>query len=336
MNVIHNEKIMKARNANKVLMIVGIILIIVSLVFFYFAFTRNSSDEKNVKYFNDYIEHDGDRVGARTYLDVKYLSESVVVYDDTTDAYYFASDGTYTYMVYLKRNYAEKILARKDLDKNPERIAGITKKIGSDVQKIAIDVYNQYFIEENDEKVTNYTFYKIFGDLYLDSTETFSTAVSGFLFGGIFFFGFGLILSIVGFVFVKRFNKNINNIPTDEFNRIENEMGSPDCEFYYGNKVVLTKSFLIMMDNKFAYYKYDDIIWIYRVEHKTNGIHTADAINLCLKDGKSYQICYSGIGSSKQRAQYDAVWNKLVGNNPNIIIGYTPDNIRKYKEIAHK
>lgn len=332
MNRVKNQRILKVYKGNIRLIIIGVVIFLLSFVFFYLGSQQDSKDTDNIVYINQLIESNGDKTGKKAYLNVRYLSPKVVVYDDTTDAYYFAADEKYYYLVYLKESKANELL-NKDLSNNPEKIIGSSKKIPSDVQGIAMEAYNKYFLEEGEEKVTDSTFYNVFGDVYLDATDTFSSLASIYMFLGVIGFFTGLLLIVIGTVFTLTIKKNINSLSEYDLAKIEGELDNSSSFYYFNNKLCLTPSYLVMLDNKFKAYEYRNIVWIFPFEQRYNGIRTNKAIKIGTNDGKIYMIANMAVATKTMQAVYDEIWNSIIEKNQNIKIGYLPENITYFNTV---
>lgn len=332
MNRIVNLKLKKIISANKRWLFIGIALILISFVFFYLGTTQDSNDSKNIVYLNELIEGNGTKTGKKAYLTVKYLSPKVVVYDDTTDAYYYAFDGTYYYLVYMKEKDAN-VLLNKNLENSPEKLIGSTKSIPSDVSKIAVDAYNQYFKSDDKASVAYENAYDIFGDVYLDTTDTFSAMASVYMFFGVFMFIGGIGFVIVGLILTLKFKKDISSMSADQLESIQREMDDANTKYFCNDRLCLTVNNLIMLNGKFKFYNYRDIIWIYPHEQYYNGIRTSKSIMIGCSDGKVYPIANMAVATKNQKDMYDLVWNEIISKNMNIKIGYVPENISYFNEV---
>lgn len=333
MNRVNNSNILKSYKGCIRIFIIGVLVFFLSFVLFYLGSGQDSKDTDNIKYLNELIESREEKTGKKSYLTVSYLTDKIVVYDDTTNAYYFAFDGKYYYMVYLKEADAKRML-NKDLSKNPEKIIGSSKNIPSDVKKIAIEVYNDYFLNDGDEKLTISTFYNVFGDVYLDTTDTFSSTASMYMIFGFISFISGIILSLIGITFTIRFKKNIKSLSDDDLLKIEREMEDNNAFYYEKKKLYLTENYLIMLDGRFNVYNYKDIVWMYPFEQRYNGIRTNKAIKISTNDGKTNIIANTSIATKQQKAIYDEIWNTIAQKNPSMKIGYIPDNISYFKDLV--
>lgn len=332
MNRVKNEKILKVYRGNIRLIIIGVVIFLLSFVFFYLGTAQDSKDSSNIVYLNELIESSGDKTGKKAYLNISYLSPKVVVYDDTTDAYYLAADESYYYLVYMHEGDAKRI-SNKDLSNYPEKVIGSSKSIPTDVKNIVIEAYNKYLIEEGEEKIDSNTFYNVFGDVYLDTTDTFSSLASIYMLLGVCSFFTGILLLIIGIVFTCKFKKNINLLSEYDLGKIEGEMSDSTSFFYCNDKLCLTPNYLIMLDSKFKAYSYSDILWIFPFEQRYNGVRTNKAIKIGTSDGKIYMIANMGIATKAMQAVYDEVWNSIISKNSCIRVGYLPENISYFNEV---
>lgn len=332
MNRIFNLKLKKIGNSNKKWLFIGIALVLISFVFFYLGVSQDSSDSNNIVYLNELIEGSGTKTGKKAYLNVTYLSPKVVVYDDTTDAYYYAFDGTYYYLVYMREKDAN-VLLNKDLENNPEKLIGSTKSIPSDVTKIALEAYNKYFKADDKEEVSLANSYEVFGDIYLDTTDTFSAMASVYMVFGVIGFVSGLGFLIVGLIYTLKFKKDISSLSDDQLESIQREMDDTNTKYYCRDSLCLTVNNLIMLNGKFKFYNYRDIIWIYPHEQYYNGIRTNKSIMIGCSDGKLYSVANMSVATKTQKEMYEEIWNEIISKNMNIKIGYLPENIAYYNEV---
>ena len=332
MNRIVNEKLKKISSSNKKWLIIGVALVLISIVFFYLGSTQDSKDTENIVYLNELIEGSGKKTGKKAYLNIKYLSPKVVVYDDTTDAYYYAFDGSYYYLVYMKEKDAN-VLLNKDLENNPEKLVGSSKSIPNDVTKIALEAYNKYFRAEDQEEVSLAKSYEVFGDVYLDTTDTFSAMASVYMIFGVTGFISGLGFLIVVLIYTLKFKKDISSLSDDQLESIQREMAEFNTKYYCGNRLCLTNNNLVMLNGRFKFYNYKDIIWIYPHEQYYNGIRTNKSIMIGCSDGKLYSIANMSVATKSQKEMYEEIWNEIISKNMNIKIGYLPENIAYYNEV---
>lgn len=326
-----NKDVISAKNRNLFILVFGVLFFILTVILIGLCIRQDKIDSDNIVYLNDVIEREDDKEGKKVYLDVEEIYSAFAVYDDKTDAYYYVYDGKYYYIVYLKESkYLE--LSNMDLSENPYRLEGITHKVTDDVMNIAIEDYNEDLLED-EEAMDEYSFYKMFGDVYLDQTVSYSETASMYNVFAVFTGFIGLILSIVGGVGFIRFNNNVKKLDGNEIDSIESEMADKESFYYKAIKLYLTKNYIVMLNGRFQVYKYSDILWMYPFEQRYNGIRTNRAIKIFTKDGKTTMLANIGVATKTQKAIYDEVWNTIVEKNPNIVFGYTNENIKHFNEV---
>ena len=329
-----NKHVLNLKKKSKRTIIIGIVMIIISLVFFYLSSVQNEKDNKNIKYFNDILESDS-KIGLKSYLNISWLSSEFAVRDDITDAFYYAYDGNYYYIVFLDKEKATELL-KMDLKNNPVKIIGVTKNIPDDVKKIAIEDYNSS-IEDGEEKLTYERFGRVFGNIYLDQTKSISTISNisddyiAIVIGvGASLIIISLILTPVGTIFLL----SIKRISDTDIQILDSEMNNSNSKFYDKVNVYLTPNYLIILDWKMTYYKYTDILWMYSHEDSYNGIRVDKAIEMLTKDAKTTIFAKTVFLTKNQKSVYDEIWNTIASKNPDIMLGYTNENITYFKDVV--
>lgn len=329
-----NKHILDIKKRSKRTSIIGVIIIIISFVFFYLSSVQDEKDNENIKCLNDISQ----KTGEMTYLNISGLSSEFAVYDDTTDAFYYAYDGTYYSIVFLDKEKATELL-NMDLKSNPVKITGIRKSIPDDVKKIIIEDYNsalergEFQVEEGEEKLTNDNFYKFFGNAYLDQTQSTSTSSNIYLVVGILTFFTGFITAIVGLITSISISSRMKKISDVDVQMLEREMSNNESFYYDKAKVYLTPNYLIILDGRLLYYKYSDILWMYSYEYRYKGMRTVKAIKILTKDAKTSMFANLPLATKTQKAIYDEIWNAIAGKNPNIKLGYSSENVKYFKGV---
>ena len=327
-----NEIILKNRRKCKLLIVWGVILLLISLCVFYLAIKQDEKDTENMVYLNDAIENHTGEVGGKAYLTIKGLSSAFAVNDDTTNAYYFATDGDYYYILFLKKEtYLE--LKNKDLENSPEKLVGIIERTSEEIKKIAIDDYNSGLSEEA-PKLTLLNFNNYFGEYYLNETISYSDTTSIYNVITFLFSITGLSLLFVGIFRTVNFNSNMKKINPMEISLIESEMNSSEAFYYNKLKLYLTKNYLIILNGNFIVYKYSDILWMYPFEQKYYGATVSKAIKIFTVDGKTTMFANISIQNKTQKQTYEEIWETILNKNSNIKLGYTKENIAYFKEVS--
>ena len=326
-----NKNVIDSRNRNLFFIAFGVLFIILTFVLIGLSIKQDNKDTSNIKYLNDVIENSNEEQGQKVYLNISAISASFAGYDDKTDAYYFVYDGQYYYIVYLKESEYLKI-SDMDLSNNPYRVEGIARNIGDDVKNIAIEQWNSDLYEDEDP-ITDSSFYNYFGDVYLDQTSIYSETTSMYNVFAFFTGIIGLVLAIVGVVNHLKFSSNVKKFDGQEIDSIEAEMSDNDSFYYKNIKLYLTRNYIIMLNGQFKIYKYSDILWMYPFEQRYNGIRTNKAIKIFTRDGKTSMVASVAYATKTQKAIYDEVWNTIIEKNPNIVLGYTGENIKHFNDV---
>lgn len=333
-----NKNILAIKKRGRITTIIGVVLIILSIVLISLSANQNEKDEQNIKYLNELIESNDRKTGEKAYLNINWLSSKFAVYNDTTDAYYFAYDGDYYYIIYMTESKASELL-NMDLENNPVEITGVTRSISDDVRDIAIEDYNSE-LEDNEEALTTSNFYNIFGDIYLDQTSTYSTTTDMYSAFGILIFFFGLITTLVGIISSISVSSRMKKISDVDIQILESEMNNSESFYYDKVKLYLTPNYIIMVDGRLLYYKYSDILWMYSYESRYNGFRTNKAIKILTNDAKTSMFANTPLATKQGKAIYDEIWDTIVSKNPNMKLGYTTENIKYFngviKEIKNK
>lgn len=277
------------------------------------------------------IEENEDK---KAYLDIKSKPFQFAVADGVTESYYIVTDGEYLYIAYMDQEDFEK-LNHDEIEQTPVRVEGITKKIPDEIKDIAIEVYNEG-LEEEDKIKTDEDFYKYFGDIYLNMSVTENSdvmMVRGFFFIVLIFGVIGFIVSVWNYIsFGKTMEKMDNGLLSD----LDEEMNHPDAFYYEKTHLYLTNHYIVNFNGKFVAINYQDIVWMYPYEQRTNGIKTTQAIKVMNNEGKTYTIATVSAVTKAQKAVYDEIWNTIVSKNSNIKLGYTKENINEMKERFKK
>ena len=326
-----NKHVLNLKKKSKRTIIIGIVMIIISLVFFYLFFVQDAKDNKNIKYFNDILESDS-KIGLKSYLNISWLSSEFAVRDDITDAFYYAYDGNYYYIVFLDKEKATELL-NIDLQNNPVKIIGVTKNIPDDVKKIAIEDYNSS-IEDGEEKLTYERFGRVFGNIYLDQTSDISDTSSMYvIFGFLLIFG-GVIATIAGIISLRKILSRLRVISDVDVHLLDTEMSSSEAFYYNKVKVYLTPNYLILLDGRIIYYKYSDILWMYSYEYAHKSFKEIKAIKILTRDAKTTMFANLTFSTRTENAIYDEIWNTIASKNPNIKLGYNTENVKYFREVV--
>ena len=326
-----NKNVINAKNRCLITIGIGLLFIVLTFIFIGLSIKQDKYDNDNKRYLNDIIEDSSSEEGERSYLNVTAISDAFAVYDDKTDAYYFVSDGKYYYIVYLDLNTFNK-LSNSNLKDNPQVLEGTSKIIGSDIKDIAIDWWNED-LAEGEEPLNDSSFYNYFGGYYLNTTATYSET-TGMYNAFCFIFGItGLTVTLVGLIKFIKYTSSIKKLSDMEIQELESEMSNGDSFYYPNTKLYLTPKYIIMLDGRFKFYKYSDILWMYPFEQRYNGVRTNKAIKILTKDAKTTMLANLPLATKTQKAVYDEIWDTIFSKNQAMKLGYTNENIKYFNGV---
>ena len=289
----------------------------------------------NITDLNSIIISTEDKENKKSYINANTIPYQFAVYDDTTDSYYIVADENYLYIVYMSTADFYK-LNTEDIETNPIRIEGITKVTTDDVKQLAIESYNELLSNEED-KLTIEDFNDYFGSVYLDmtSSDTQIAFIPFCIF--VILLIIGLVILILSIIELFNFKKSINKMDDIEISDLDKELNDKESFYYDKANLYLTKSYIINFNLKFKIIKYEDILWMYPYEQRTNGIKTSQSIKVVTNDGKTHTIATIDIVTKKKKEIFTEIWNTIANKNKNMLLGYTKENIKimknKLKEI---
>ena len=77
--------------------------------------------------------------------------------------------------------------------------------------------------------------------------------------------------------------------------------------------------------------KYSDVAWVYILHQKTNGVETRTYLVVKTNNGKSYNLG----GRVRNAVQdFELAIAEIAKQNNKFLLGYTPENMKAYKEIV--
>ena len=322
--------------SGKKFLIVGTILLIITCAFSILMFFSYQSDMKNPTKLID-IKEEGKYAKVSASVMTDYFATND--YTGREHKSYFIYDNQYMYIVDLNEKTRKEldVIYNYSYDQNEDAVApnsveikGMTKKIPSDLKQIAINAYNELYGEK---LVNNSNFSTYFGDVYLD---TYESPMTDFSYTFVYSFPFLLIGLIFLFSYFKiSHTTKKNKMKYNEvWDKILKEVN--DSELYYKKaKLYLTNSYIISYQNGLEIYDYKDVVWVYPHEYRYNGAVTQKSIFVVTKNGKAHKLSTLST-SKKNKILFDELYNTLMNKMPDVLKGYTKENIKAAKELYEK
>lgn len=320
---IKKEKQRMIRNLLISILVVGIALIC-------WTWRTNIIEKVNseIKDLHSIIVNENKKKNKKAYIDIKHIPYQCAVIENTTDSYYIVSDGKYMYIAFMELKDFNK-LNNDNIKNKPIRIEGITREFNEDVKKVSLEVYNEVVKEA---QLTESEFDNYFGVVYLDTVMKpkdvafIPTLVSMF----IGFFGFiGLFLTIQE---IYSYKHSINEMNDYVLSNLDKEMNSPNALYYDKAHLYLTNNYIINFKNKFVAINYNDIVWMYYFEQRTNGIKASQSIKVVDKTGKAYTVAEVEFITKAKKDMYNEIWDIIFNKNDKIILGTSKEIIKEIKD----
>ncbi len=328
MNSFTNINIKNQYKKTIIYFVISIILIILSIVFYAWKCSIIKTSRVQEKSLNDII------INEKTEKDYKsaYINNvsnpvKFAIDKENNNAYYIVNDGKYLYVIYMNEAKYQSIIQNK----SEVKIEGITKYPTKDVKELAIEKFNDD--KDENDKISLVDYDNYFGDVYLDMEESESSIAIFQIFLIVITIIPGIIIFIINLVKIINFNKIKSKYSIKE---LDNEMNDKNSFYYDKANLYLTPNYIINFSGKLFIIKYTDIDWIYPNITKTNGIKTAKSIILITKGNKTYNISNLSNLTRKSKEIYDEIWDTIVSKNSDMLVGYTEENIKAYKDKKRK
>ena len=265
------------------------------------------------------LEVDKESVGAYININAEPYGFASKVGDDSWLAIAM-DENNYMYIVRLSNTQFNKI--ENYFENAPEgstyEIAGVTRKINSEISKLALDAYNGIVSEEKQLKESEFEDY--FGDMYLEmgitadiSIQVVLATVSSILF---------ISLMMVGLISKKRTKKVMES---EEYQKAIIEADMPELD---SKNTILTKNYIIYYNAGLHIASYNDLAWIYRHTVTYNGVPN-HSFAYYIKGNK--KVNFIGFGFDKKKVEELIAF--IYQKNPNVLVGFTSENKKIFKEM---
>lgn len=329
MNIYKNIK------GKKSLLVIGIILFVVFMGLGLLIY----SDEVNAEY-EVLTKNTSENVYAKlnvSLLDSAFAKETL---DGKEKDYYIAFDeNDNPFIIVLNKSGLESLrkiqeytLSETEIEKpNPVMVYGNVSKSDTEVFK-----YLQEFLKDEDGNTYTIDELKsVVGENYLDTTwDNKEEGIFALILFGVFSLS-GLILIVVYFVRNKK-SKKILEESGRELEKIEEDVKSGKGIHNKKCKVYLTDRYLLSYAGGVKLIELNDIVWVYPFITKQNGITTSKSIYVVTNNGKSNVIAVVNTWGKKNKASYEELYQDIINKVPNVLVGYSKENMEKAKEMYKK
>lgn len=230
------------------------------------------------------------------------------------------------------RKIQEYTLSETEIEKpNPVMVYGNVSKSDTEVFK-----YLQEFLKDEDGNTYTIDELKsVVGENYLDTTwDNKEEGIFALILFGVFSLS-GLILIIVYFVRNKKSKKILEEYGR-ELEKIEEDVNSGKGIHNKKCKVYLTDKYLLSYAGGVKLIELNDIVWVYPFITKQNGITTSKSIYVVTNNGKSNVIAVVNTWGKKNKAFFEELYQDIINKVPNVLVGYSKENMEKTKEMYKK
>lgn len=305
---------------------IGLFLLGLCLICIIWGIFVSKEAKENMVSFHDVIVNQNDKENVLSYVDTDIFPYLFATNDDSNGNFYLIRDNDYMYVAYMS-DYDYERLKDETLytDNKTERVIGVSALVPTEVKKLAIETVKELW---PDEEITLADYEYYFGNIYLDMT---SDAVDVAFWQNFLAFILGLCgttFIIIGLINKKRFLKNINKLSLEDKKKIDAETLAKDA-FYYANiHLYLTSNYIILMNGTFKIIPYSNLIWLYTVEQRINGIKSTKSIVAVTDEAKTYNIAVVPALTKKYMEVFDEVFTTISNKNTEMLVGYTPENCK--------
>lgn len=306
--------------------IIGIVLVIASVAMLLMGILSASGVMANTgkpEAFDSFESKQGDYVS----LDVVGISDWIYKTDGVT--YYVALDKwDYAYIVRVSDSQLKKMDDQNDYFMEEDaamprayELKGVARKLNTSDRNEIASVFDIPSYESED----------YFGVMYLDATSTpGSDAMALWMVGFIISLVLGLVFLLIGLPGSLNFKKCIANLEERGLlDAAAAELESEACQKVGKDCARLGRQFFFGKKSGMVL-PYSDIQWLYRQNVKRNFITVA--VNLIVSTNKLNQKVMLTYNGGNRDEELNKVFMAVAQNNPNVLLGYSSENQKAYKE----
>lgn len=317
-----NEKeLKKIFKANSKYLLTVVILFVVSIVMF--AMSTPVEEEESPKDYNDLIVDKQDQEGS--YATVTIDSVPILFATNDYENYYIVMDtNNYMYLSRLTDDTYNKLEKEYSTNKSINyTLTGYLYNAPEELQKLAMDIYNE---EMGEEIITKYNYHTYFGSTYLDETNN-PNANDTLLAIGFILIIVSIIIFIVYLVNVIKTKKTYKKYSKEELTTILQESTTIA---YPKAKIYLTSKYIISTSSGITVTKYEDLVWMYIQRRTYNFINIGTNLLGRTNNNKVVNLAVT----YRNNYLLEEIISEIEKHNKNILIGYTKENSKAYRETV--
>ncbi len=336
MKKVNSQELKKAMRYNFPFLITALVFLIITVIFIYIGYQEKYNVEKNIIPMSELAGDVKKLENKNAYIDVAIPPFLFATYQkdgrESDEKFYLVMDKEdLLYIVYMTDKEYQK-LSEKNLQSKPIRIVGVTEKISSQIQELAISAYNK---ELGEEYLSLENFDSFVGPVMLNTSYIIDNSLLYYIIGIISFGMFSIFLSLWLSSYFKN-RKVLKNYSKEDLERIGMQISGMGNNPYKDMKLYFIKEHIVDLSQNLIILKYEDIIWAYPSESRCNGLIVKKYIKVIDKTNHVFDIANTKYIKKDKEKIIDDVLKKLKHKNEKIIIGYSKEIKKAIKaKIKH-
>ena len=296
-----------------------IVLVLLTVIFLVLGYIRLQSGKGEVKTLAVYR----DDAGTYAYIDVVAFDEWACRYGD--DTYYVLYDGAgYVYLSVISDATMNKMIkeaARMEdfthYFNGSYRLYGMVKKTSGAVISTVEETYGLTGQEYND----------YLGKCYFNTKESPNSNSAWMWWTFSMFSGlFALIFFIIWFGQELPFNKETRDYTEADLAEVAKMLDEhdPKQNLIVGDKFIIYRNVGMLA-------RYRDILWVHFAEVSAYGANLGRMLRIHTNKRNSFRVAPTIWRSDEQ---LEELQNAIIEKNPNVLVGYTSENRKLYREMT--
>lgn len=320
------EKLLKPKKA---FLIIAIVSIMISLVFYgIIIYVEKTTEKPEAVDYGNLISMKSDNENDYVKTTIQYIA-LFAEREGYDSKYYYIQDINNRVMIASISDETYKKIEETYLQ-NKENftydLEGYIFNIPDDVLNIAIRYISEAF-DVQGGVITKNNYQEYFGYTYLNEGITPNTELNGFLLGG------GIFLDGIAIVFLALYITSIAKIymysKKFDMESVKSELQQNTTLKFEKERIYLTTNYIVSVVNGLLRItKYQDLVWLYNKVAKQNSVTVNIFLVGATKGKKEFYIA----NSLKEDTLNNIIY-LIKERNENILIGYTPENKKKYEEL---
>lgn len=164
--------------------------------------------------------------------------------------------------------------------------------------------------------------------LFIRYQTTETIIISLLMVAAIYLLGLAIVRVCQFSLYLRKHGKNQIEI-------LDREMNQNRAIWLPKSRTYLTDNYIISFRGAFTAVRYIDVFWIYQSEQRENGVKTKISLTALLPDGKRHEIANCAPIPAAED-EFLMIIGTTSEHNPNVLIGYSNENVAASKEIIKR